>query len=265
MYDILALKGELFLSSYSPKGEPLILNPAFMSVTRYDEEEFRDFIRQGRSMAHLLYEGKDLEKVEKYVKALKERRYAGYRNIVFRLKDKNGEYHDILWSNFNLADGTNIRVGSSAPAEYQAFFRPELIPVENTDYSDIFLVTRQVDTIAHKMLTQFQEKKNAWYAKNDAFTLPGRVETVIRQARLMAISIDFLMQEGSVPITIYEKTKPVFLNNAFLKLTGYSREDIDTYYKRHGEVATLFYKDADLVDVQTKLAAIQGKEHDGYK
>lgn len=81
----------------------------------------------------------------------------------------------------------------------------------------------------------------------------------------MALIIDFIINEGSMPIALYEGARPSLINNALLAISGYSKAEIVHYYEKYGEVMTLFYKGKDLEAVQSKLKGIQKIHAGGYR
>ena len=68
-----------------------------------------------------------------------------------------------------------------------------------------------------------------------------------------------------MPVTVYEGSRPIFMNRAFHRISGYSREDVEFHCKRYGEAASLFYSESDLADVRKKLSDLGDTAHGGYR
>lgn len=91
------------------------------------------------------------------------------------------------------------------------------------------------------------------------------MKLIFENVGFMGLMMDFMINEGSIPISIYQGNTPILLNNAFLVLSGYSMEQVMTYYEEYGEVTTLFYKGKDLEDVKSKFTTIEAVHRAGYK
>lgn len=242
MFDILVLLSPNYVCVYNKEGNPLLLNPAFLNLVGCEEEEIIQMISRGVSLMKQWYKGENLEKVQRYMWMIQNGEIDGYRNVSFVLTDKEEEEHSILWSNFRIHDGTNIRIGTEVTPEYGAFFKEEILPAGTCKFGENFPISKRLVEIYNYIQKNTVAGQKLCHELCDSKKVKGDVQYIFQNARLMGLMIDFMIREASTPITMYDGNTPILLNNAFLIVSGYSREQVMQYYKEHKEVSTLFYK-----------------------
>lgn len=84
-------------SRYDISGKTLVWNAALEKETGYRHTEVNTYFEKHGEIMSLLYKGKNLEKVQKYLELLQDT-WVGYKNVTFTLNAKSGEEKTFLWT-----------------------------------------------------------------------------------------------------------------------------------------------------------------------
>lgn len=118
-------------------------------------------------------------------------------------------------------------------------------------------------TTANALINTFNQKNNIRLS----ITEKKQLDKLVNYLFVSALTLDYFLKYNPSPSAIYKDNEFPRLSESFVKMTGYTRKELEDYYKKHWEITTLLYKWEDLEEVirETTANKESSSNKEGYK